>query len=176
MAKINLMGKYPKSNRASISKERIEVSDEMRAEARKFDWLYFDGPREFGYGGYNYHPRFFTGVVRDFINHFSLQDGDSILDVGCGKGFMLYDFSKALPNLKIRGLDISRYCYTNALPEIQPYFDIGSCDKLPYKDKSFDVVISIATIHNLDLDGVKRAISEIVRVSRRGAYIKVNGF
>ena len=34
-------------------------------------------------------------------------------------------------------------------------FIVGSCDNLPYADNSFDLVISISTIHNLDIDGVK---------------------
>ena len=176
MAKIDLMSKYPKTNRSEISKQRIKVTQEHRIAAQKFDWLYFDGPREFGYGGYNYNPRFFKGVVEDFINHYSLKEGDSVLDVGCGKGFMLYDFLQAIPTLEVRGLDVSEYCYDNALPEIKPYFDIGSCDQLPYQDGAFDIVISIATIHNLDIEGVKRSIIEINRVARRGAFIKVNGF
>ena len=170
------MKKYPVSDRSALSKKRVWVSEEKRLEAQKFDWLYFDGPREYGYGGYKYDSRFFTNVVKDFIKHFSLKGGDSLLDVGCGKGFMLHDFLQVLPSLKVKGLDISRYCYDHALTDIKPYFDIGSCDELPYEDNSFDVVISIATIHNLNLEGVKRAMSEIVRVARRGAFIKVNGF
>lgn len=170
------MKKYPKIERKIISDERINVSQEDRAAAQKFDKVYFDGPRNLGYGGYYYDPKFFTDVVGDFIDHFKLNDADSVLDVGCGKGFMLYDFLKANPSLNVRGLDISEYCYENAMPKIKPFFDVGSCDKLPYEDHSFDVVIAIATIHNLELEGVKNALREIMRVARRGAFVKVNGY
>jgi SAM-dependent methyltransferase len=174
--RIDLMSKYPKSDREKISEDRLEVTLENRLAAQRFDKLYFDGPRKFGYGGYNYDPKFFTGVVQDFISHFGLRDGDSILDVGCGKGFMLHDFLLANPNFVLRGLDISSYCFDNAMPDIKSVFDVGSCDSLPYDDDSFDVVIAIATIHNLELDGVKNSLREIMRVARRGAFVKVNGY
>jgi protein-L-isoaspartate(D-aspartate) O-methyltransferase len=89
---------------------------------------------------------------------------------------MLHDFLLANPNFVVRGLDISSYCLDNAMPDIKPVFDVGSCDSLPYDDDSFDVVIAIATIHNLELDGVKNSLREIMRVARRGAFIKVNGY
>ena len=74
------------------------------------------------------------------------------------------------------GIDISKYCIENAMPEVSKFCIEGSCDKLPYPDNSFDLVIAIATIHNLDLDGVKKSLKEIVRVSKKSAFVKVNGY
>ncbi len=176
MAEIDLMASYPKTNRSNLLDERQAVSEEDRRIAQKFGKEYFDGPRRLGLGGYFYNPKFFKPVVDRMIGHYGLSSSSSILDVGCGKGFMLHDFYEALPGAKLAGIDISDYCIENAMPTVAPFMRKASCDELPYPDKSFDLVISIATIHNLDIEGVKRSLCEIMRVTRRHAFIKVNGY
>jgi len=176
MAEIDLMRRYPKSERTEIIQERIKVSPEDREIARRFDWEYFDGPRRLGMGGYSYNPKFFKPVVEDMIEYYGLSNNSCILDVGCGKGFMLHDFREALPDINVSGIDISKYCLQNAMESVKPFLEYASCDSLPYSDNSFDLVIAIATIHNLDLNGVKQSLKEIMRVTRKDAFIKVNGF
>ncbi len=176
MAEIDLMDRYPKSQRADIIAERVQVSEEDRRIARQFGREYFDGPRRLGLGGYHYNPKYFKPVVERMIDYYGLTNDSSVLDVGCAKGFMLHDFKEALPELTVAGVDVSDYCLENALPSIKPWLRHASCDSLPYPDKSFDLVISIATIHNLDVEGVKRSLREIMRVSKKYAFIKVNGY
>lgn len=170
------MKNYPKTNRSNFLKRTKEINKSDIVTSRKFGKEYFDGDRKYGYGGYHYDPKFFTKVVDDFKNHYNLNANSKVLDIGCGKGFMLYDFKKLIPKISIRGIDISKYCYDNCIPEIKEFFDIGSCDSLPYKDHSFDLVISISTIHNLDLAGVRKSLYEINRVSKKNSFIKINGY
>lgn len=176
MAEIDLMDRYPKSNRDNLLVEREAVSEEDRRIAQQFGKEYFDGPRRLGLGGYYYNPKFFKPVVERMIDYYGLTPSSAILDVGCGKGFMLHDFSEALPGATVAGIDISDYCIENAMPSVAPFMRKASCDELPYPDKSFDLVIAIATIHNLDTEGVKKSLREIMRVTRRHAFIKVNGY
>ncbi len=176
MAEVDLMDAYPKSERADLIEERVQVSDEDRAIAQQFGKEYFDGPRRLGLGGYHYNPKFFKPVVARMIDYYGLTPESRILDVGCAKGFMLHDFAEALPGVTVAGIDISTYCLENALPSVAPYLQYGSCDDLPYPDDSFDLVISIATVHNLDVEGVKRSLREIMRVGTGQAFIKVNGY
>ena len=176
MTEIDLMRRYPKSKRNAIIEERIEVSEEDRKIARQFGWDYFDGPRRLGMGGYQYNPKFFKPVIEDMIEYYALSNESSILYVGCAKGFMLHDFIEALPGITVAGMDISTYCLDNAMESVKPYLQYASCDDLPYDDDSFDLVISIATIHNLDVDGVKKSLKEIMRVTKKNAFIKVNGY
>jgi ubiquinone/menaquinone biosynthesis C-methylase UbiE len=110
------------------------------------------------------------------IEYYGLTNKSSILDVGSCKGFMLHDFIKALPSLTIAGIDISDYTLENTLDDVKPFCQKASCDDLPFEDNSFDLVISIATIHNLELEGVKKSLREIMRVTRKDAFIKVNGY
>lgn len=176
MPEIDLMQNYPKSNRANLLSIRELVTPEERIIAQQFGKDYFDGPRRLGLGGYKYDPKYFVKVVQDFINYYKLSKDSKILDVGCGKGFMIKDFKDALPESEVHGIDISEYCFENALLEVKDFIKIGSCDNLPYPDKYFDLVIAIATIHNLDEEGVKKSISEIMRVGKGKFFIKVNGY
>ena len=170
-----LLSRYPKTNRSNILFERDQISEEEERLACEFNYEYFDGPRKLGLGGYKYIPGFWKPVVEDFVEFYKLSDSSSLLDVGCGKGFTLFDFCQNLPGLRIRGLEYSKYCYNNSLPIIRPHIDLGCCSTLPYESNSFDLAISIATIHNLDKNGVKRSIRELMRVSK-SSYIKVNGY
>ena len=173
MAEIDLLDRYPKSKRQL--EERSLASEADKLLARQFGKEYFDGTRQQGLGGYHYNG-WWKPVVQRFIEYYHLSEDATVLDVGCAKGFTLFDFKQALPACTVAGIDVSKYCLDNAMPEIKPYLSLGSCDKLPYPDKSFDLVISIATIHNLDLDGVKQSLREIERVKKKHAFIKVNGY
>jgi len=174
MAEVDLLAKYPKAKR-NLEK-RQEVREEDRKLARQFGKEYFDGTRDQGYGGYNYHPRFWTDAVQDMIKHWGLTDGSSILDVGCGKGFMLHDFKKANPKLKVTGIDISPYGIENAMEDVKPFLKLGNAKELPYEDNSFDVVIAINTIHNLDKDECFQAVKEMERVGKNGKFITVDAY
>lgn len=176
MAEVDLMSRYPKSKREDIIKERVKVNEEDRRIAQKFGWEYFDGPRRLGLGGYQYNPKYFKPVVEDMIKYYHLTNKSSVLDVGSGKGFMLHDFLEALPGMTVAGIDISDYCIENTMPTVKPYCQKASCDNLPFPDKSFDLVVSIATVHNLELAGMKKSLQEIMRVTRKNAFIKLNGY
>jgi SAM-dependent methyltransferase len=175
MAEINLMDQYPKSKKPIDARGSL-VTDADRAIACQFGKDYFDGDRIHGYGGYRYHPRFWQATVRRFRDHYGLRGGDSVLDVGCAKGFMLHDFKELLPGLTVAGLDISQYAIDNAQESVKPFLRVGNARELPYDDRSFDLVISINTIHNLPLEECKQALREIQRVSRRHAFIVVDAW
>jgi protein-L-isoaspartate(D-aspartate) O-methyltransferase len=108
--------------------------------------------------------------------HYSLKPGARILDVGCGKGFLLHEFTRAVPGAQIAGLDVSRYALEQAMDEVKPFLQEGSAVSLPYPDKSFDLVVSINTLHNLRLPELERALKEIERVSRGHSYILMDGY
>lgn len=175
MARVDLLKNYPKAKR-NISGRAARKTERVRAIARRFDKDYFDGDRAYGYGGYNYHPKFWENVVSDFQTHYGLSPSSNILDVGCAKGFMLYDFMRLIPGLTVAGIDISHYALSHAQPQVKPYLIQGSADALPFADKSFDLVISINTIHNLPLTACKKALKEIQRVSRKNAFITVDAY
>lgn len=175
MAEINLMEKYPRAKRDPEARAQ-EKTEEDRRIARQFGKEFFDGDRKHGYGGYNYNPRFWAEVVQDMIKHYNLKPGDKILDVGCGKGFMLYDFKQAMPGLIVKGIDISEYAIENAKEEVKEFVEVGNANNLSmYKDKEFDLVISITTVHNIPLDECKKCLKEIQRIGKN-AFITVDAW
>ncbi len=143
--------------------------------AKKFGVEYWDGDRNTGYGGYKYDGRWLP-VAKRMAAHYGLAPGSRILDVGCGKGFLLHEFTKAVAGAEVAGLDISRYALEHALPEVSPFLREGSAAALPYSDKSFDLVVSINTLHNLQLPELQLALAEIERVGRSHKYILMDSY
>ena len=170
MAEVNLMDRYPKSKRPIEERAKV-VTDEHRRIAKQFGEEFFDGDRLYGYGGYNYHPRFWQETVKRFRDHYKLAEDASILDVGCGKGFMMHDLKELMPKASIAGIDISQYAYDNCLKNMKPFMRIGNASELPWPDNSFDLVIAINTLHNLPLEECKQALHEIQRVNKNHSFI-----
>jgi ubiquinone/menaquinone biosynthesis C-methylase UbiE len=172
---IDLLSNYPRARR-NINERAEKKSEEVQRVAREFGFDYFDGDRTYGYGGFNYHPKFWGSVVKDIARFYNLDNTSSILDVGCGKGFMLFDFKRIFPNLVTRGIDVSEYAISNSKPEIRDCLSIGNAKSLPFPDKSFDLVISINTIHNLEEFECAQALKEIERVTKKNAFVVVDAF
>ena len=172
---INLLENYPRSKR-NITERENKKTAEVRCIARKFGKDFFDGDRNFGYGGFNYNAKFWQPVIPTFKKYWKLSSKNSILDVGCAKGFMLYDFIKLIPGIKVRGIDISDYAINNAKPEVRELVQVANAKKLPFPDNSFDIVISINTIHNLEINECAQALLEIERVSKKNCFITVDAY
>ena len=168
------MDQYPRSNQSVT--DRAGATDEDRRLASQFGQAYFDGQRRQGYGGYEYDPRFWTKTVRRIRDHYQLLDDASILDVGCAKGFMLHDFRQLMPKARLAGVDISKYAIEQAIADVKPLLQLANADVLPFDDNSFDLVISIATVHNLPEPNCIKAIKEIQRVSKTHAFIVVGAY
>ena len=172
---IDLLKKYPKTTRNV--KERGSVkTEEDRAIARQFGKEFFDGDRRHGYGGFNYNPRFWQLVIPTFRNHFNLSADSSVLDVGCAKGFMLHDMAELISGITVKGIDISEYAIENTIESMKHHVQVADAKALPFEDNSFDVVISINTVHNLEREECGKALQEIERVSNERSFITVDAY
>ena len=174
MAEVNLLNTHPATKR-NYDKRAAEKTPEIILLAKQFGKDFFDGDRKCGYGGYKYDGRW-KAVVERMRAHFNLPDNAAILDIGCGKGFMLHDFKEIMPNCSVAGIDVSEYAIENSMASVEPFLKVGSAEKLPYSDKSFDLVIAINSIHNLPLELCKTSLKEIERVSKRHSYITVDAW
>lgn len=172
---VDLLVNYPKTKR-NVDERGEMKSEEDRRIARQFGREFFDGARSTGYGGFNYFPRFWQPVIPTFQAHWGLTAKSSVLDVGCAKGFMMHDFAELIPGITVKGIDVSAYAIENAIEDMKAHVQVADARSLPFPDKSFDVVISINTIHNLERDDCATALREITRVSRGGAFITVDAY
>jgi|TARA_B100001971_G_scaffold208992_1_gene231761 SAM-dependent methyltransferase len=172
---IDLLVNYPKAKR-NVQERSDSKTEEDRAIARRFEKEFFDGDRKHGYGGYSYNPRFWQPVIPTFQKYFRLDSSSSVLDVGCGKGFMMHDLAEIIPGIMVKGVDVSEYAIQNTIDDMKQHVKVADAISLPFDDNSFQVVISINTIHNLDKDNCALALQEIERVSCGESFITVDAY
>ena len=121
--------------------------------ARKFDFHYWDGDRRYGYGGYKYIKGYHSYLAKKLIRDYKLNKNSKILDIGCGKGFLIYELKKIIKSNTV----------------------FGNATNLPWEDNYFDLVISINTLHNLDIPNAFKALCEIERIGK-SKYICVESY
>jgi len=166
---------HTKTKRNYLERVNEAPKAEVATIASKFDKDYWDGERKYGYGGYNYDGRW-QKVAQKLIDHYQLKPGDKVLDIGCGKGFLLYDLSIAVPGIEVKGIDISSYAVENAKEEIKDKLIVGNATSLPFEDNEFDLVISLNTLHNLPCDMLEKALKEMERVGKKNKYLVVESY
>ena len=153
---------YPKAKAASL--------------AKKWGFDYWDGDRRINYGGYRYMEGRWEKVARAMVDHYGLKAGDKILDIGCGKGFLLFDFTKVVPGIEVTGIDISEYAISNSKEEVKDRLKVCNATGLPFQDKSFDLVYSLNTFHNLHCYDLDKALREMQRVGKQNKYLCVESY
>lgn len=174
MAEIDLLQALPKTKR-NIQKRMEGKDPNVVAISKQYGHMYFDGPREYGYGGYRYDGRW-VPVAKDIINYYKLKPGDRVLEIGCAKGFLVKDIINVCPGIEAFGLDISEYALMHCEPEVAGRLHLGSADRLPFPDKSFDCVLALNVLHNLNRERLIIALQEIQRVSKGKAFIQVDSY
>lgn len=176
MALVDFMSPlHLKTQRDYLARVLESPKADAAKKAGQWGYDYWDGSRSTGYGGYRYDGRW-RKVADAMAAHYQLRPGDRVLDVGCGKGFLLYDLTQSVPGIQVTGLDISTYAIEHSKEEVRPHLVPGTASKLPFAERSFDLVISITTLHNLPCYDLDRALREIERVGRRHKYICVESF
>ena len=176
MQQIDFITAVHTASKRDYVKRVVEHDKAACAEvAIQFGKDYWDGERQFGYGGYRYDGRW-RPVAESMATHYGLKSGARILDVGCGKAFLLHEFTQVVPEAKVSGIDISSYAIQNAKPEVARFLTVGNATKLPYPDRSFDYVYSINTLHNLRNFELFSALKEIERVSAGPKHITVESY
>lgn len=176
MAHLDFLSSVHKSTKRDYRQRVLDHDKADCAElACQFGRDYWDGERHLGYGGYRYDGRW-RPVAETIARHYDLKPGSTILDVGCGKAFLLYEFTQVVPGAKVVGIDISAYGIENAKEEVRPFLQVGSAAALPFPDKSFDLVISLNVLHNLYNYDLWSALQEIERVGRGGKYLVVETY
>lgn len=141
-----------------------------------FGEAYFDLTRDTGYGGYKYDGRW-VGIGKVFSDHYQLKAGDRVLDLGCAKGFFVADLPKACPGVTCEGIDVSQYAISQAHPDAKARVSVRSCDDLAvYKDRSFDLITAMNTLHFLTPERAEHAMREIVRIGKGKAFIQVDAY
>lgn len=171
----NIITKLHKSTPRDYIQRMQNDKIECMKKANKFDVDFWDGDRKFGYGGYKYDGRW-SAVAEALVKEYKLTNESKVLDVGCGKGFLLYELKLLLPNITVKGFDVSEYAIKHSKDEVKENLFIHNAkDNYPFADNEFDLVISLNTLHNLKIYELKNALMECQRVAKNG-YIVVEGY
>jgi protein-L-isoaspartate(D-aspartate) O-methyltransferase len=168
---------HKKTSRNYLERVTDHNKPECAVKAKKWGFDYWDGDRKYGFGGYSYDGRW-KPLARDLIDYYSLKPGSRVLDIGCGKAFILYEMKQLMPDLVINGIDVSQYALDNTLDEIRPFLKAGNAVNLPFQNDSFDLVFSLNTFHNLYIYDLEKAVKELERVKKPGgsSYITVESY
>lgn len=172
MAEINLLRSLPQGKRNVAARASAKTDEHIRI-SREYGEMYFDGPREYGYGGFRYDGRW-RSVAKDIVEHFDLKPGDRLLDVGCAKGFLVKDLLEL--GIDAYGIDVSEYALMHCEPEVVGRLHLGSAESLPFPDNSFAAVTSINTAHNLPRERCVRAVQEMERLAPGKGFIQVDSY
>ena len=144
--------------------------------SKKYGKEYWDGNRKYGYGGYKYIPGYYTYLAKKLIKDYSLNKESKILDIGCGKGFLIFELSKLLKSKNIYGCDISKYAIKNSKKEVKKnIFYHDARKKFKFKTSEFDFVFSNTTLHNFKLPDLFNSLKEIERIAKK-KYICVESY
>jgi ubiquinone/menaquinone biosynthesis C-methylase UbiE len=169
---VDLLRSIPRTKR-NLSQRSEARNPEIVAESKKFGHLYFDGPRDYGYGGYQYDGRWMP-VARDVIRHFDLHAGDRVLDVGAAKGFLVKELLEL--GIDAYGVDISEYAVMNCHPDVVGRMHLASADRLLFPDGSFSAVLAIDVVHNLPRERAIVALREVQRLSGGRGFVRVDSY
>ena len=172
---IDFISTVHKATKRNYLERMTEKKPEIMELAKKYGFDYWDGSRETGYGGFHYDGRW-KPVAEKIVKHYNLNQESVVLDVGCGKGFLVYELRQLVSGMGVYGIDISQYAINNAKEEIKEFVGVGLAQDIPFRSDMFDLVISLTTLHNLFLYDFKKAIQEVERVKKKDSYITVEAY
>ena len=165
---VNIVTSLHESSRREYLPRMMDDKVNCMVIAKQYEKDYWDGDRRYGYGGYSYMPGRWKPVAELLIQNYKLTNDSSVLDVGCGKAFLLYEMKLILPGLKVIGFDLSNHGLENAHKDIKDSLFIHRAqDPFPFNDNEFDLVISLGCFHNLRVFELEQALAETERVGRQ---------
>jgi len=173
---LNIITPLHKRTKRDYLARMVDDKVHCMLKAKEYEADYWDGDRRYGYGGYKYDGRW-KPVAQQFIDQYQLGPKSKILDVGCGKAFLIHEIKQILgPEAEVIGFDISKHGLADAPEAIRPHlFRYRAQDRFPFGDKYFDLVLSLGCLHNLRLFELQTACSEIERVGKQG-YIMLESY
>ena len=172
---IRLITRSHEKTKRNYLKRMINNKIEIMKISKKYGREYWDGKRGYGYGGYKYDGRW-VSIAKKLIKKYKLNSNSKILDIGCGKGFLVYDLSKLLNSQNVYGIDLSHYAIRKSMKEIKHKLKVFDARKnLNFNKNEFDLIISINLIHNFTIYEIKKFLKKICHISKN-SYITTESY
>ena len=169
MIELNLLEDYPSpKNIRFVGQNLRTITNRIIASKRGKD--FFDGDRNFGYGGFRYDGRW-VPIAKKINSQFLKKANSKFLQINCEKGFLLQDISTENPLLSVYGTETSKYAIDNSLENVKKNIIFANPTELPFDDNYFDFVIALGAVYTLTLEDALKCLTEIVRVSKSKSFI-----
>jgi len=174
MREFDALSGYPEPTQPRVVSSKLRtIQHRIVASSRGKE--FYDGHRDFGYGGFNYDGRWLP-IAQNMCKEYGLTNQSSVLQIGCDKGFLLHDFQQAQPGIKIHGTDISEYAIEHAMDSVKSCIQKASFVELPFDDGEFDFVIAIGPVYTLNLADAIQCLKEIQRVGKGKSFITLGSY
>ena len=175
---VELVTPFHKRTQRDYLARMVDDKVHCMEKAREYGADYWDGDRRYGYGGYKYDGRW-APLAQRLIERYHLTAESIVLDVGCGKAHLLHELKLLVPGLRVCGFDVSQYGLDDTPLTVRPYVFYGRAENQStyelWKDKQFDLVLSINVLHNLKRHELPTALRQIERVGKQ-AFICVESY
>ncbi len=173
---VNFISELHMSTKRNYLDRMINNKVECMNISKSFEFDYWDGERKYGYGGYKYIPGRWSAVAEKIIHHYNLNQNSSILDIGCGKGYLLFEILELIPSIRVVGIDNSNHAIENVKKELNNFiFKHDAREKLPFSNNEFDLALSLGTFHNFKINELSVSLPEMERVAKKG-YLMLESF
>lgn len=174
MREFNALAGYPESKEPRYVGPKLRTI-ENRIVASYRGKEFYDGDRSNGYGGFKYDGRW-VSIANFMAKKYGLNEKSSIIQVNCEKGFLLYDFQRQFPGIKVRGTEISDYAIETAMDSVRSSIVKAPFTELPFGNSEFDFVIAIGVVYSLNLADAIKSLKEIQRVGRGKSFITLGSY
>ena len=175
MREFNLLGEYPRPEKPRyVGSDLRTINHRIVATYRDKD--FFDGNRNYGYGGFKYDGRW-KSVAEKICNEYKLNNSSSFLQIGCEKGFLLKDLKDKYKKMRIEGIETSNYAITNSILDAKK--NIKYCNNytdLEYGDSEFDFIFALGVVYTHNLTDVIKCLREIQRVGKGKSFITLASY
>ena len=165
----NLLEGYPEPKSVrKVSKNLRTIKQRIVASRRDFD--FFDGERNYGYGGFSYDGRW-KPIAERIVNNYFEKSGGNFLQLNCEKGFLLHDIKELNKNINVYGIETSKYAISKSMSTIKENIVFGEISNLPFEDSFFDFVVALGSVYTRPLDNAINLLKELQRVSNGKCFI-----
>lgn len=174
MREFDALAGYPESKEPRVVGPNLRtIHHRIMASVRGKE--FYDGDRDFGYGGLKYDGRWLS-IAKNMCQEYGLTSQSAVLHIGCDKGFLLHDFLQVHPQIFVRGTEISDYAIENSMPSVRPFIMKAPFISLPFPDRYFDFVVAIGPVYSLNLADAIQCLREIQRIGKGKSFITLGAY
>jgi len=175
MKEYNLLSDYSQTKVKRFVGKGIR-NIEHRIIASERGNFFFDGDRNFGYGGLKYDGRW-SGVAKKIIKKFDLKDNSKILQLASEKGFLIHEIKKINPKINVSGFETSKYAVSKTIKPVKKLIKkFTSFSDLSLIHSKFDCIIALGVVYIHTLSDAIQLLKNIQRLSKGKSFITLASY